>query len=108
MWLETTILDNTDTEHLHHCRKISWTALPIVTDDSRYMKAHCHELSDTREKKKIPNSCRKSEGRKTQVKYKESETRRAGIFSTAIVEISLYVYKFMEKLLAHLKFCAQV
>ena len=37
MWLEATILDNIDTEHLHHYRKVSWTALPRIMDERRSM-----------------------------------------------------------------------
>lgn len=35
MRLVATILDSTDTEHVHHCRKFCWTVLPRV---SRYFR----------------------------------------------------------------------
>ena len=53
-------------------------------------------FQNTRDKKKIPNACRESEGIKIQFAYKESEIRRALIFSTVILKTSLYVFRFTE------------
>lgn len=57
---------------------------------------------------KIANAYRKSEESKTLVTYKESETKRALIFSTVIPETSLYVIKFIEKMPSRLEFYAQI
>lgn len=57
---------------------------------------------------KIPNAYRKSEESKTQVTYKESETKGPLMFSTVIPETSLYVIKFIEKIPARLEFYAQI
>ena len=83
-------------------------ALPRIMHDRRNTKAHLMNFQNTKDKKKIPNVCRESEESKTQVPCKESETRRALIFSTVILDTSLYVFKFTEKIPAHLKVYTQI
>lgn len=59
-------------------------------------------------KRRSQNACRESEGIKIRFAYKESEIRRALIFSTVTLKTSLYVFRFTEKILAHLGVYAQI